>query len=182
MSVIPLELPEPDDLCTLTLLPVPVGAPPYDDERSGPLAVAPAPERLGPLRSLPPLRLVPTLDEPEPVAALTPAVDLPPARPVARALVQALLEVLAGVRPVTQLRRTTSVELYERLEVLVHTRPRATGARPATGAVRSLHVQQRPEGVAEVCATVVRGRRAGAVALRLVGVDGRWCCTDVDGL
>jgi hypothetical protein len=182
MSVTPLELPEPDVLATLTLLPVPASAPPYDDERTGPVLVGPPAEPLGPLRSLPPLRLVPVLDEPEPVPARTPAEDLPPVRPVAHALVQGLLEVLAGVRPLTQLRRRTTIELYERLEELVETRPRPTGPRPSPGAVRSVHVQARPEGVAEVCATVLRGRRAGAVALRLEGLEGRWCCTDVEGL
>lgn len=182
MSVTPLELAEPDVLVTLTLLPVPVAAPAYDDERPGPVLVRPPAEPLGPLRSLPPLRLVPVIDEPEPPRPRTPAADLPPVRPVAHALVQGLLEVVAGVRPVTQLRRRTSVELYERLEALVEARPRVTGTRPATGAVRSVHVQERPEGVAEVCATVLRGPRAGAVALRLEGVDGHWCCTDVDGL
>jgi hypothetical protein len=48
--------------------------------------------------------------------------------------------------------------------------------------VRSLHVQQRPEGVAEVCATVRRGERTAAIARRLEGVGGRWCCTDLAGL
>ena len=61
-------------------------------------------------------------------------------------------------------------------------RPRVTGSRPGTGAVRSVHVQQRPDGVAEVCATVHRGQRMAALALRLEGRDGRWCCTELAGL
>jgi hypothetical protein len=51
-----------------------------------------------------------------------------------------------------------------------------------TGAVRSLHVQERPEGVAEVCATVRRGPRMAAIALRLEGIGGRWCCTELAGV
>jgi len=109
----------------------------------------------------------------------TPAELLPSARPVAHALVQGLLEVLAGVRPVSQLQRSTTPELFAQLELAVAARPRTTGARPGTGAVRSLHVQERPEGVAEVCATVVRGERMAAVALRLEGLSGRWTCTEL---
>jgi hypothetical protein len=47
--------------------------------------------------------------------------------------------------------------------------------------VRSVHVQERPEGVAEVCATVHRNGRAGAVALRLEGRNGAWRCTELVG-
>ena len=39
-----------------------------------------------------------------------------------------------------------------------------------------------PEVVAEVCATVRRGERTSAIALRLEGISGRWCCTDLAGL
>jgi hypothetical protein len=174
-------------LPALRLLPVPVCEPPYDDELDGPaLSVVPDVARapLGPLRSLAPLRLVPALpdDDEDDGHRRTPVSDLPPARPVARALVQGLLEVLSGVRPVSQLQRGTTPELYAELEKVVHGAPRPTGSRPATGAVRSLHVQERPEGVAEVCATVQRGARAAAVALRLEGIGGRWCCTEVAGI
>jgi hypothetical protein len=176
-------------LPALRLLPVPPCEPPYDDELPAGAAVA-AGAPIGPLRHLAPapLRLVPPL----PVAPVPPddedrprrtsTGDLPAVRPVAQALVQGLLEVLAGVRPVSQLQRTTTPELFAELEQLVHGRPRTAGVRPATGAIRSLHVQERPEGVAEVCATVRRGSRMAAVALRLEGLAGRWCCTEVAGL
>lgn len=174
-------------LPALRLLPVPPCEPPYDDELPVRPTVAPAP--LGPLRALapPPLRLVPALpataaDDDEDLPRRTPVSDLPPARPVAHALVQGLLEVMSGVRPVSQLQRGTTPELFAQLEQVVHGRPRAVGARPVTGAVRSLHVQERPEGVAEVCATVRRGPRLAAVALRLEGIGGRWTCTELAGL
>jgi hypothetical protein len=178
----------------LRLLPVPPSAPPYDDELTPetglptglPSGLA-AP--IGPLRQLSPyaapLRLVPDLplavadDDEEPGPRRTVTEALPPARPVARALVQGLLEVLAGVRPVSQLQRGTTPELYAQLELAVHSRPRTTGARPGTGAVRSLHVQEREDGVAEVCATVHRGQRMAAIALRLEGLGGRWTCTEL---
>ena len=181
---------------SLRLLPVPPCEPPYDDElaREVPavVVVRPAGAPVGPLQRLPPLRLVPAAEEGprdgdqdedlEPGTVRTPLGALPPVRPSAQALVQGLLEVVAGVRPVSQLRRATSPQLFDALETQLHARPRPTGSRPPTGAVRSLHVQARPEGVAEVCATVARGGRAAALALRLEGVDGRWCCTELTGL
>lgn len=171
-------------LPALRLLPVPVSEPPYDDELPPLLAAAVPARPIGPLRYLSPLRLVPDrpADQGEQVRRHTPIGELPAARPVAHALVQALLEVLAGVRPLAQLRRGTSAELYVRLEQVIHGRPRPTGLRPTARAVRSLHVQQRPEGVAEVCATVQRGPRTAAFALRIEGIDGHWCCTELAGL
>lgn len=169
-------------LPTLRLLPAPPCAPPYDDE----LPVRPAGLRAptGPLRALAPLQLVPDLPPAVPsdeddARPRTPAGLLPPARLVAHALVQGLLEVLAGVRPVAQLQRSTSPALFAQLELAVHGSPRSTGIRPGTGAVLSLHVQERAEGVAEVCATVRRGQRMAAVALRLEGLSGRWTCTEL---
>ena len=195
MSVTSVEpassLPPAGTLPVLRLLPVPISEPPYDDElppgRAAERRTFPAlPSPVGPLRHLAPspLRLVPGLpdDDDEVLSPRTPTSALPSARPVAHALVQGLLEVLAGVRPVSQLQRATSPELFLELEALVHARPPTTGSRPATGAVRSLHVQHRPDGIAEVCATVQRGPRAAAIALRLEGLGGRWCCTEVAGL
>ena len=166
----------------LVLRPVPVSEPPYDDElpsRTGPhlslVTTLPAP--VGPLAHLPALRLV------APAPAVAPVVPAAPSvRPVARALVQGLLEVLGGVRPVSQLRRRTVPDLCADLEELVHAAPRPVGARPPTGAVLSLHVQQPTTTVAEVCATVRQGRRAGALALRLELEAGAWICTAVSGL
>lgn len=177
----PPRLVTPDSPTTLRLLPVPVSEPPYDDEveaSGGEQSSRP----LGPLRTHARLSLVPDLDEEQQSRRSTPLGDLPPARPVAHALVQGLLEVLAGVRPVKQLRGTTTLEMYDRLEQHLRSTPRPTGARPGGGAVRSLHLQERPEGVVEICATVHRGLRPSALALRMEGVNGRWACTQLDGL
>jgi len=168
----------------LRLLPAPSADPPYDDEIS-----VRSPAREPALRLAPaPLRLVPALPgQEQPWARPRTRLDeLAPAHLFARSLVQRLLEVLAGVRPVAQLQRDTSPELYTRLEELVVARPRTTGARPDSRAVRSVHVQTQPQGVAEVCATIKRltpaGPRASALALRLEGLEGRWCCTELLGI
>ena len=86
------------------------------------------------------------------------------------------------MRPLKQLQRDTTLELYARLSEALSARPVPRGNRPALQAVRSLHVQARPEGVAEVCATIRRGSQLVALALRLEGQDGRWRCTDLIGV
>lgn len=181
MSVVQTEralpAPAPAPLLGLRLLPAPASEPPYDDERPGgqPLPLRPATPHPASLRQAPPLRLVPPPVEP----LSDPAT--PPARPFAHALVQRLLEVLAGVRPVAQLRRDTTLDVYDDLERMVTVRPRPTGPRPDRRSVRSVHVQEQPGGVAEVFATVRRGERYGAVALRLQHTAGSWRCTALEG-
>jgi hypothetical protein len=160
----------------LRLLPAPCSAPPYDDERPGgrPLPLRPSAPARRPLRIVPPL-------EDDHAAALPPASDLPAARPFAHALVQRVLEVVAGVRPLSQLQRHTTLEVYDALELTLRTRPRARGPRPDGRAIRSVRIQQHPHGVAEVSATVRRGDRYAAVALRLEAVNGAWRCTELLG-
>jgi aerobic-type carbon monoxide dehydrogenase small subunit (CoxS/CutS family) len=40
--------------------------------------------------------------------------------------------------------------------------------------VRTVRVCEPADGVAEACAVVIDGNRVRALALRLVGLDGRW--------
>ena len=177
MSVVELEsavrpLPVPG----LRLLPAPPSEPPYDDERPGgqPLPLRPAGG--GRARSL---RLVPAYDDD--LDPRTPLEHLPAAQPFAHALVQRLLEVLAGVRPLRQLQPDTSLEVFDGLQLLLEARPTPRGLRPDRRDVRSVHVQVQADGVAEVNATVRRSGRYGAIALRLEGVSGRWRCTELQG-
>ncbi len=160
----------------LRLLPAPSSEPPYDDERPGgqPLPLRPTTWlRSRPLRLVPPL-----LDEEDP---RTPLAALPPVQPFAHALVQRLLEVLAGVRPLAQLQPDSSLEVFDGLQLLLTSRPAPRGLRPDRRDVRSVHVQVQSDGVAEVTATVRRAGRYGALALRLEGVSGRWRCTELQG-
>ena len=192
MTALSTELPSLPALPALRLLPAPSHQPPYDDE----LPVAPAlrlvtpPLVTAPLVAAPSLRVLPApageagdLDVELWLAARrTPTAQLPAALPFARALVQGLLEVLAGVRPLRQLQRDTTPELYAVLERAVSRQHAPAGPRPGGRAVRSVHVQEHPEGVAEVCATVQHRLHAGALALRLEGLDGRWRCTELVGV
>ena len=176
MSVVQTERPLTAPALTgLRVLPAPCSEPPYDDERPGgrPLPLRPATLRPAPLRLVPPLDDAPTR---------TPSSDLPSPKPFAQALVQRLLEVLAGVRPLSQLQRDMAWETYDALEALLTATPRTHGPRPDRRAVRSVRVQDRGDGVAEGFATVRRGSRYGAFAFRLEGVDGQWRCTELEGV
>ena len=101
--------------------------------------------------------------------------DLPDVREAGRRLITTALEALAGRRPMTQLQPMTSFGLFTAL---------AGGRRPAwcVGGraplvVRSVHVCEPVDGVAEISAVAHRNGRAHAVAARLEGIDGRWRCT-----
>ncbi|MDX6285688.1 MAG: hypothetical protein QOG53_1173 [Frankiales bacterium] len=145
-----------------------------------------------PPRPLTPLRVVPDShrtgiddeDPDDPIVAplITSRAELPDPRPFAGRLTQAIVEVVSGARPAAQLARWTSRAVYDDIAGRV-TRLARAGApglrRIITGSVRSVHVNEPLDGIAEVCAIVQRGGRTVAVALRLEGLDGRWMCTEL---
>lgn len=100
--------------------------------------------------------------------------DLPDPRDWAAHIAQALVEVMAGARPAPQLLRWTTPEVY----AVVARRASVSARRgmPPTRrtVVRSLRVCEPADGVAEASAVVVDGGRVRALAMRLVGLDGRW--------
>ena len=152
---------------------VPPLEPPYDDEvPDGRLQLVPQLEEL-PFDEPPPRRFQHTIDffDPQP----TPRRQLPEPEAWATRFVQAVLETLAGCRPPAQLQEWTSPVVHSGLcrAALEHRWATPGGLLPA---VRSVHVREPADGVAEVCAVVQRGRRYGAVAARLEGFDGRWRC------
>jgi Family of unknown function (DUF6459) len=96
--------------------------------------------------------------------------------------VQAVLEVLTGDRPLTQLIRWTDENVYDelsrRLDVL-QARRRGMPARSGRQQVATVHVWQVSDVRAEVAARVTNGRRSRAVAARLDLHRGRWVCTAI---
>lgn len=181
----------------LRRLPVPASEPPYDDEQAGSARAVTAtqgtlalafvlPTGLPAVPVAPPdLRLVPRPDAQDVADTVefgpqpTGTADLPAARGWAARFAQALVEVLAGDRPVGQLVRWTSAAVYDELAGLVAA-PAVRPAGPPRGLVRSVHVSQPADGVAEVAALVRRGGRSTAIAVRLEGLDGRWQCTALE--
>jgi hypothetical protein len=182
----------PDDVRpTLRLLPAPVSEPATVSEPRHLSLVPTVQDQLPldwPLASGVPgtpraagLVLVRTVDDDDFGPVPTPRGALPAPAPWAARLVQGIAEVLCLDRPVTQLVRWASPEIYEdlrrRVEVGGRRRDARRGRRPV---IRSVHVTEPADGVAEVCALVDDGRRARAYALRLEGVDGRWRATALD--
>lgn len=133
------------------------------------------------------------------------ACDTVPAglRQQAQGFAQALVEVVAGDRTLTQLVRWTTAEVYEQLHHRVHTLAScplpavypSPPRRQRRARVATVHLSQPADGVAEVAARVDHGTRSTAVALRLERRAGarricaggvvrrvaeeRWVCTAV---
>lgn len=99
--------------------------------------------------------------------------DLPAPRPWATRFLQATTEVLAGHRSPAQLVPMVSETVHR--EITSASRVRRT---PQVR-VSSVRVDEPADGVAEVSAVVRWRDRAGAMAARLEGIDGRWRCTSL---
>jgi hypothetical protein len=190
-------------------LPVPACEPPYDDELLGRDGGSSRPTRDGSAadavqgtlalafvlpsgvptspQAPPELHLVPALrpdaerdlDDAEFGPQPTSRCHLPEPRGWSGRFAQAVVEVLAGDRPVTQLVRWTTTDVYDQIACRVLDAA-SGGAHSARALVRSVHVSEPADGVAEVAAMVRRGLRTTAVAMRLEGLDGRWQCTAVE--
>ena len=132
-------------------------------------------------------QLDPELD----VVPAPPALRLVPAGPRlpdpqawASKLVQAVAEVLAGDRPISQLVRFTDSivfgELNRRVRLLGLTTTATARGLKERSAVRSVHVFTPATEVAEIAAHVRYGDRSRAIALRLEVHRGRWICTALE--
>jgi uncharacterized protein DUF6459 len=106
---------------------------------------------------------------------------LPDARDWAARFVQAIVEVIGGDRPVTQLVRWTAEDVYldmsRRVRILGLTSTAGSRGRACRPQVASVHVYQPCDDVAEVAVHLRHGARSRAVAARLEVMRGRWLCT-----
>ncbi len=191
----------------IRLRPAPACEPPYDDERTDShtyMASGTTPLLTHPL--LPCFTVQPylpttsntwQLSRPRPARVElgsfgrrnTPSCDLPEPGPHGRRLAQALLEMIAGVRPLGQLvpwlHESLYFELAERYSKIrtANRQLEAAGTQhlgryPAPQPrVTRVHTCQPADGVAEISAVASEQGRAYAVALRLEGLDGGWRCT-----
>lgn len=119
-------------------------------------------------------------DQPDiPTAAWAAATDLPDPGAWTARLVESIIQTLAGERPLQQLLRWLSPQVYDELarHLSAHPPPAATVRRIPGRAVRSVHVCRPTPDVVEASAVVRTGSRSRAVALRLESVSGRWRCT-----
>lgn len=167
----PLTVPRP----RRHLAPVPVCEPPFDDEAGALLTPRMRPAFKQAWAIVPGAPVVdwtvPTWSQdPDIGVTRTSASDLPDPNRTAGVIARALIESLAGYRPVTQLRASCSPEVYAAL------RPRTTPAGPPPKLL-SIRTSAPTDGVAEATAIFRRGTRAAAMAFRLQGIDGRWRIT-----
>jgi len=120
--------------------------------------------------------------DPDPVFGPQPTStrDLPDPKSACSAMVQAVVEVLGGIRPASQLARWLAADVYNAISrrAALATRMRR-GALPSSRAaiVRGVRVCLPADGIVEGSAVVIEQNRVRAVAVRLEGMDGRWRCT-----
>lgn len=154
---------------------VPNPEPPFDDRRRSATARRSALRPYPTERAAAALRLVTAAadaaGEPAPPAG-EPA-PLEAAAPRAALLTRALLETIAGLRPLGQLDGWLAPDVLTTVRSMTASR----SSRPAPTALRRVLVSEPAPGVAEVTAIVQRGARAEAMALRMEGLDGRWVVT-----
>lgn len=116
-------------------------------------------------------------DEPDEDAPPRPEPTLPDPAAIATPLAQALVEVLAGRRPVVQMVRWSSPAVYAALTArasVAHRRRLADNGKAVRVAVRRVIVTRPRDDVAEVAIVVIDGSRVRAIAMQLRGADGRW--------
>jgi hypothetical protein len=150
----------------IVIRPAPRREPPFDDElHDGRLHRAPFDRVLPFERSSDPRVWLPRP---------RPASTLPDPVPWGRRLLIGVIETAGGRRPLQQLAAMLSPGVATGLAAdFERAAPHWTHA----AVVRSVHASEPAEGVAELSATVLAGRRVHAVALRLEARDGRWRCT-----
>ena len=95
---------------------------------------------------------------------------------------QAVVESVGGQRPVTQLVRWTSPQVYRDLDrrALLVRQALDGRARAVHPQVRSVHVSRPTSEAAEVSVHVRHGQRSRALALRLERKRDRWCCVALE--
>jgi hypothetical protein len=169
----------------ITVRPAPRREPPFDDE------LPPPPD--GTVRSL---RLAGPVDPPLPFEQWPPAEvsaspasrrrawiapappdrgDLPDPGSAARRLLVALLEVRAGQRPLRQLGAYLSPAVLLGLQTELARVPGPAG-NGRSAVLKSVHVCEPADAIAEISAVICSGSRHRAIAARLEGSGGRWRC------
>lgn len=98
-------------------------------------------------------------------------------------IVQAIVEIVGGDRPVSQVLRWTTPSVYQDLGRRAQLVARAAGRQPGQGDIQGIrpqvvgvHTCFVAEGAAEVSAHVRYGRRSRAVAARFERRRDRWVC------
>jgi Family of unknown function (DUF6459) len=107
---------------------------------------------------------------------------LPDPTPLCCAMVQAAVEALRGTRPLAQLARWVSPEIYEQLAMRSELTQRVLGRTdvPQRAAIRRIRLCRLGREAAEATVVVDDGPRVRAVAVRLEGHRGQWRATALE--
>lgn len=108
--------------------------------------------------------------------------NLPDPTPVLRKLAPALVEVLAGVRPVEQLSSSVSVNVYNKIRdrAAQMARARSEAGKPIFRPeveVKAMHQESHRAGVIQSVVLIKTKLRTRAVAIRLEARNQRWLAT-----
>lgn len=118
----------------------------------------------------------PVIDEAmllEPERTHTSGRELPSVHQWSIRLVHGLVEVMNGLRPISQLTRWLTVDIMHQVKNHIYDHDLRKLV------VRSVHVTEPSDGVAEVCAVFGTANRCYALAMRLEGLDARWRVTNL---
>ncbi|MHA3705115.1 Rv3235 family protein [Jatrophihabitans sp. YIM 134969] len=181
----------------VTIRPIPRREPPFDDEiddyrvltqpDGSPLPRVvlgpwdqPLPFGAAELEAPSPLRLVAPRD---PFAARpTARRSLPDPEAWARRLLVTMFEIVGGRRPARQLGALASASVcgaFTTTGLRTGRLGRLAAATPSPQ-IRSVHVCEPADGIAELALTLAVRGRVHAVAIRLEGLDGRWRCVKLE--
>lgn len=110
----------------------------------------------------------------------TPTAALPDPAAWTHRMLLGFLEVHSGLRPPSQIESCFTLELRERVRRAHTVAIRRGSGRTHPSRVLRIRVCEPADGVAEVSAVVHDRGRVRAVAVRLVGCDGRWRVTLIE--
>lgn len=169
------------DARPITIRPAPRREPPFDDELADPSGPALLDGGLQPRLPFPEAPAIPLRRPPTAAAdsvldpVLGSVLGIPAAGKFGHTLVQGIVEVLNGLRPVAQLNSHLAPPIRAALQRNAEglTRFRCSGRAPV---VRSVHVAEPGPGIAEIAAVVDIGGRVRAIAARAEVTHGRWRC------
>ncbi|TWE12160.1 Rv3235 family protein [Rudaeicoccus suwonensis] len=129
-----------------------------------------------------PVDLHPVPDDTDPLFApqATPRRQLPEPQEWLRQLSSAILECMSGVRPTNQVARWMTPRLHDRI-CRLNVIARRRGVTPVRCAViRRVHICEPDDGIVEASVVVQYEGRIRAMAVRMIGMDGRWMVTALE--
>ncbi|MFM1826469.1 MAG: hypothetical protein RLZZ37_1104 [Actinomycetota bacterium] len=103
---------------------------------------------------------------------------LPEPKAWTKQLVTGIAEVLIGERPIFQLMRWVSFDVYLEIDKNIKQRNNKNSQR-IRPLIRSVHIDQTSENVVQAIAVIQKGKRGRGMGIRLEAEEDRWRCTEL---